>query len=275
MSESRYKFDAHFLKLSRSDDLHMAKTEWRIIYREEREERTGLCICQHKIKNIIYMYNIFTKYTISVGSTCYKKINCEIINFNNSIFRNVMNKMIRKGKYKIINNILEYTNNIQAQLIKYIKNKYKKNIANTEKIKKLNGEIHDLINKYDLKYLQDLYDEINKQIVCAENAKLEKEAKERIKLEKEANERVKLDREAKERIKLEKEAKERIKLEVGANERIKFEKKAEEHIIPKIKCACGIEKQNLSACENSKYILDKLSDNPYCVSCNKWKCRCK
>ena len=59
MAEPIYKFDIHLLKLSQSEDLEIAKTEWFVVHREEREKKTGLCICQQKLKNIIYMYISF------------------------------------------------------------------------------------------------------------------------------------------------------------------------------------------------------------------------
>ena len=73
--------------------------------------------------------------------------------------------MLIKGEYIIINNILEYTNNIQSQLIKYIRNYYENNIKNLEKLKILYNDIKNLINKYDLKYLQDIYQELTDKII--------------------------------------------------------------------------------------------------------------
>jgi hypothetical protein len=157
MSEPIYKFNINLLELSKSKDLEIAKTEWREIYREKREEKTGLCICQHTLKNIIYMYNIFTKYTISVGTSCCKKFKLQIIKINN-ILEKVISKMLINGEYKIINNILEYTNNIEIQLIKYIRNEYE-NMTNLEEIKKFNNDIKILIDDYDLTYLEDIYHE--------------------------------------------------------------------------------------------------------------------
>ncbi len=39
-------------------------------------------------------------------------------------------------------------------------------------------------------------------------------------------------------------------------------------------CKCGIMLMNVCMCETPKYELVKLSNNLFCVSCNKWKCRC-
>ena len=60
MTEGKYKFDINLLQLSNSKDINIAKTEWFEVYREYRKEYTGLCICQHTLKNIIYMYTALT-----------------------------------------------------------------------------------------------------------------------------------------------------------------------------------------------------------------------
>jgi hypothetical protein len=222
MTEPTHKFDDNLLKLSKSKNLETAKKEWREIYREQREEKTGLCICQHTLKNIIYMYNISTKYTISVGTRCCKKFKLQIIKLNNNILENVISKMLINGEYKIINNIIEYTNNIQTQLIKYIRNEYE-NMTNLEKLKKLNNDIKILITEYDLKYLHDIYDEIMNKIINDEQLDREKTEKihiKQIEFEKNRTERIKA-----KQIEFEKNKTERIK----ANQinQIEFEKKME------------------------------------------------
>ena len=40
-------------------------------------------------------------------------------------------------------------------------------------------------------------------------------------------------------------------------------------------CKCGIMILNICMCEIPKYELIKLSNNFFCINCNKWKCRCK
>ena len=37
-------------------------------------------------------------------------------------------------------------------------------------------------------------------------------------------------------------------------------------------CVCVM---SVCICDNPKYDLVKLSNNLYCVGCNKWKCRCE
>lgn len=66
----------------------------------------------------------------------------------------------------------------------------------------------------------------------------------------------------------------RLQLEIKKRERIEFQIKEKERI-EKLSCKCGIMKENICRCEIPKYKLVKLSNNLYCVCCNKWKCRCR
>lgn len=255
MTEPTHIFDKNILKLSKSQNLQIAKTEWREIYREQRMEKTGLCICQHTLKNIIYMYNIFTNYTICVGTTCCKKFKLQMIKLDNNILENVIREMLIRGEYKIIDNILEYTKSIQSQLIKYIRNEYENNITNLEILNKLHTDINILIKNYTLEYLRDIYDEITAKIILEERNKFEiKEKKE--KEEQKRNEVEKIKREEQRRNEV---------------ERIKREQQRE---TVKNLCGCGIMNENVCICKTPRYELVKLSNNLYCGMCNKWKCRC-
>ncbi len=160
MEEPIHKFDINLLKLSESNVLQIAKTEWHKIYTEQREERTGLCICQHKLKNITYMYNIVTKHTIIVGTGCCKKFNFGKISLGNNMFKTVIQRAIERGEYKIIDNILEYTFDIQTQLIAYIRKEYEDNITNLKELTNIIIHIHKLRADYDLNYLKDILREI-------------------------------------------------------------------------------------------------------------------
>jgi len=309
MQKAEYKFDANLLKLSRSKDIEIAKKEWREIFREEREERNGLCICQHTLKNIIYMYNIFTKYTISVGTGCCKKFKLKTVGIDNNILKNVLSEMISAGEYKIIDDVLEYTCDIQTQMIKYIMKEYKYFYC-----EELLTDVKMLIDNYGLSYLQSVYDEL---ISRREHERIEREKereerekereereKEREEREKEREERIRKiheriesERKNKERekIKKEEEEKERIKLEeeniplptieysdfswkkkYGADGKVYWydhSKRISTYTNPK-NCNCGIAKINICACKTPKYKLIKLSNNLFCESCNTWKCRC-
>ena len=57
-------------------------------------------------------------------------------------------------------------------------------------------------------------------------------------------------------------------LEEERKRKIEEERKRQTH-------KCGIMIMNMCICENPKYEFVKLSNNLFCVICNKWKCRCK
>jgi hypothetical protein len=182
MTTKIYKFNEHLLKLSNSNELEIAKTEWFEVLKETREESSGLCICQHKIKHIIYMYNKFTKYTISVGTSCCKKFKLQINKLNNQILKNIIRKNITKGEYKIIDNILEYTNNIESDIIIYITDEYinNKKIINLEKFKEIRDELENLITEYNFTSCKNIYEQIINIIITIEKEHLKKTKKEHI-----------------------------------------------------------------------------------------------
>jgi hypothetical protein len=91
MTTAKYNFNKNLIKASYKKDLCDAKNEWCIIGNESREYQNGLCICQRKVKHIIYMYNLKTNLTIMVGSKCAKKF--ELTNnslLNNNILRKIL-----------------------------------------------------------------------------------------------------------------------------------------------------------------------------------------
>ena len=49
LSKNYYKFENNLLKLSINTSIDGALIEWNEIYKEKRDEKSGLCICQHKI----------------------------------------------------------------------------------------------------------------------------------------------------------------------------------------------------------------------------------
>jgi len=159
-----YKFETNLLKVSKSKDIEEAKREWCEIYTEHREIKTGLCICQHTLKNIKYMYNVSTKQTISVGTGCCQKFNLDINTLTNDILKSTLQKLIEKGEYKIINDIFEYTKDVQIQLINNIKIKYEKCPFNYDSLTDLKKNVKNLIDEYDLQYLQEVYNDIDNLI---------------------------------------------------------------------------------------------------------------
>jgi hypothetical protein len=155
MATAKYKFNENLIKASHNKDLNNAKKEWHIIYQEKREKQDGLCICQHKVKNITYMYNPITKLTIIVGDICAKKFE---LNNNSVIPNNILKELLKnsleKGEYEVIDNIITYSNNIEEQLKKYFENRIETN-HNLNELIKIQTEIKELIDTYLLTYLND------------------------------------------------------------------------------------------------------------------------
>ena len=153
-----YKFNENLLKLSRSKNIEDAKKEWVIICEDKREEKTGLCICQNKIKNIVFIYNIHTKYVIMVGSTCKQKFMKDNNKLTKSIFKKILKKFLRNGDYVCINDIIKYAKYVKKELLEYFE--YKINNHTIDIILELEKEIKDIIDNYKLDYLDNIYDEI-------------------------------------------------------------------------------------------------------------------
>jgi len=135
----------------------------------------------------------------------------------------------------------------------------------------------DLINKINSGEIID--EEGNITIECVRNYKCDfcvdyENIKrnlyyERLKQEKIENERQ--EQEINEHLIKEQERKWRETLKEKEEERVRKEEE-EKNRQP---CKCGIMIINICMCETPKYEFIKLSNNFYCVSCNKWKCRCK
>ena len=129
-TDAKYNFDENILKLSKSNNLNEAKREWYVILKETRayNETSLVCICQHKIRNIIYMYNKNTQKIIIVGTKCCKKFNLYQNKLNNDILEKILINIFTKGDYEKINNIIEYSDEIKNELIKYLRNKLNNNL---------------------------------------------------------------------------------------------------------------------------------------------------
>ena len=163
------------------------------------------------------MYNIFTKYTISVGTGCCKKFKLKTVGIDNNILKNVLSEMISAGEYKIIDDVLEYTCDIQTQMIKYIMKEYKYFYC-----EELLTDVKMLIDNYGLSYLQSVYDELISRREKEREKEREEREKEREVREKEREER---EKEEKERIR---KIHERIESERKNREREKIKKQEEE-----------------------------------------------
>ena len=178
---SKYKFDFNLLKTSLSKDLDIAKKEWNIVCKEKRKENDGHCICQRKVKNVIYMYNIKTKNTIVVGNTCFKKFKMENNVIGNKILSNILEYKLKRGEYENINNIIVYSTSVKEQLLQYLDSefnilidnyvqyciKFKKDFDcedNLGNLTKFCNSINNLIQEYKIEYLDDIYSQVINEI---------------------------------------------------------------------------------------------------------------
>jgi len=164
------EFEKNLLEVSYNNiNIIEAKKEWLKIYIDNRIDVSGTCICQHNIKYKIYMYNIHNNNTIMVGSTCCKKFNFGNKILDNEILREIFSNNISRGEYTIINNILEYTNNIRDQLINLFREKILMTInldktQNYQKLLKIRNEVNELIYEFKIPYLNEIIDEIDEKL---------------------------------------------------------------------------------------------------------------
>ena len=154
------KFTKNLLWASHAKILEDAIKEWVMIYETKLPELTGLCICQHRLKNVSYMYNRITKLTIIVGSTCLKKFDMASAPITNNYISSLFEKSIplkkelrKKGEYNTIDDIIKYSKEIEETLIKQCTDIYTRcqnNLAELNKLRLAICELHDL---YGITYL--------------------------------------------------------------------------------------------------------------------------
>lgn len=163
MDKQLYKFNKNLLGLSKSDNIEIAKMEWEMIYEEKRENADSLCICQRKVKNIIYMFNTITNHTIIVGTTCRQKFNLKNSVLKNKLLLTVLKHFIQKGEYQSINNLIQYSHSVEEKLMEYIKNQQNIHLKtlNINKLNELMNDVLDLITTHHLYYLEQIYKELH------------------------------------------------------------------------------------------------------------------
>ena len=296
-TKAAYNFDEHIIGLSKTNDINKISEEWIECYRRELSTQSGHCICQRKIKHIIYMYNTFTKNFITVGTTCFSKFKGHIKSLKKSILVEIFNQRNTNSEYKLIDDIFIYSENIEQELITHIMNRIKKG-GNLE-ILLIN--VKELIHEYGMSELVEIYNILElheKERQEKERQEKERQEKERERQEKERErqekerERQEKEKERQEKRRQKKERQEEIMNELQRLEQERPEKERQEkerqekerqeeimnelqRLIDNVECKCGIKVKNICACEIPKLIPVVLSNNNlYCKCCRKWKCRC-
>ena len=167
--DAKYKFEKNLLHVSLEQiNIDIAKKEWKLFHEENGSN--GLCICQHHIKNINYLYNTKTKNIIMVGSTCYKKFKMENGKIKNTILNTVLCELI-KGQYSNIDDT--YCRMVETQLLNYFENKYEQYKHSVELLKTLSFSLNEIISEYELEFLKPLYIQINTSIEELKKIKIE------------------------------------------------------------------------------------------------------
>ena len=278
MSSAKYKFETNLLQLSESTYFNTAKTEWITIPRET-EKGNELCLCQHRIKNINYMFNTRTNRIITIGKDCLKKFNFGSQTITNSIYIDGLNKYINLG-YGKIDDIHEFSKKIEELYLKSVIEKYEMYKFKYHELCNLEKEVKQLVDNNYVK-LQALHHKIIKQILYL---KSQYEARQTAKQEHMQIARL-------EEAKKQAEIAERTKLLI-----IKTQETS------KNECRCGLLYSKICKCEVPNYDIANTTDywckycgnikndsyygckcfgaqytKPYyyfCTQCKKWQDRC-
>ena len=179
----KHKFVINFLKLSVSDEFESALDEWELFLEETNKEKKIQCICQRVIQNIYFFYNKQSKYTITVGSTCKNKFMKVEKELDHPILKRIFSNAISKGQYRIIDNILEYTSDMQQEAIHHIQNNLE-NATSIATLKSLKTEVKYLIEDCDIDYLAEVYHNIENKLTKTINQEKELKIKKYKKLKK-------------------------------------------------------------------------------------------
>jgi hypothetical protein len=195
-------------------DKNSALDEWIEIC---RERKTNICICGRKLTNSIYMFNIYNLKTICVGTGCHRKF--EFLNkTKKDIYIDFIENIIIQGEYENINNLIEYSENIKLQVIKYFENKYKnRDYISITVLEKIKEEIIYLINTYNVDYLNEISNEVDKLL----EHKLEEE-KEKIRRKQEEQEKIRRKQEEQEKIRRKQEEQEKKLYDVNCKKCNKY-----------------------------------------------------
>lgn len=216
--KAKYNFEANLLKLSDSDDFVKVIKEWIFIYKKKCEHQDKTCVCNHKVKNCIFLYNKITKKTIIVGTECYKKFGSEKKKKSTrvTIYQQMLIDMLNKGEYESLEDgLLEYSKNCEEEVKQHYEERMESD--DLEELEDLLNEVNYLINEFNLNYLVFIRKEISVKINDIKTEQkiaeeLEKKRKEELEKKRIEEERIHK-RELEELEKKRKERKERKRLE--------------------------------------------------------------
>ena len=246
--DAKYKFKEHILNLSENkNNYEIALKEWRQMpdLCNKLHKGSCKCICQHKLKYFYIISNKKTHKNINVGKECYKKFNFDNINRDiNEIYKYIINKYF-KGEYDNIDDVDDFSINVDKHIEQDIKDIYKLNMTNIIKLNYLKTNIIELIEDYNFTCLEELKNLIIQTIIVLEQKKFKEE-----KIKQKIEEERKLIQE----------------------EELKLDKKLTHEKQFLRDCVCGLSK--VCKCNNPEYIIVKLNKQFICKNCENWKCRC-
>ena len=199
---SNYKFKEHILNLSQNkNNYEIALKEWWQMPKLYKKLQTGYCkcICQHKLKYYYIINNKKTHKTITVGTECYKKFGFNDINRDiNEIYKDTINKYF-KGEYDPINDVDEFSINIEIIIEQDLKYRYENNINNIKILNYLKTNIIELIEDYNFTCLEELKNLIIQTITVLEQKKFNEE-KIKQKIEEKRIKKLKIEEEERQKI---------------------------------------------------------------------------
>ena len=128
-NKASHNFLENIGQLSEAKELNDLKNEWKFIDYNKCISKTTLCICNRKIMNVHRYINIKTGCMITVGSDCAKKLN--LTNSRNWLKREIDNYMSGEpGDYKIITDLIKFSEGVRASFIEMLEEKLKKQPGN-------------------------------------------------------------------------------------------------------------------------------------------------
>jgi hypothetical protein len=160
--------------LSKATTIEDAMKEWELLTMKTYEDMGALCICQHKIKHVWYVFNKETGETITVGSSCCKKFKLTFKKATQNMFTRLIAEWISENGYEAIDDIEKYAMKVKAKLIALCEQRANACLrcSGTTALKKLKKEIEELVSIKGVTYLT----EILALVVAAIDIKTKQEA---------------------------------------------------------------------------------------------------